>query len=251
MAANLKLTYDELLIRVSDFLGLGNTTPTGDDLTKCGKIVARAYRQFLYPVDARSGDAYEWSFLRKFHVLPIKSSKWVYQLPEDYSEMLSDPTYDDDDGFGSMNKRTPEEILNFRAVGVDSYAPVYYAVVSQGTGLETGSFDELWIYPEPDSSYNLKFFYKVDPLKPSETTDYLVGGVKGCEAILESCLAVAESEQDDTLGIHSQLAETLIQKLIVVDSKRDEDATLGNLYSGSSGLWVRDHRGYQDLDDIY
>ena len=237
--ANLRLTYDDLLKRVSDFLGLGNTTPTGDNLTLCGDIVARGYRQFLYPVDMRTGDAYEWSFLRKFHVLPIKSGKWVYQLPEDFSEMLSNPTYDDDDGFANLAKRTPEEILNLRSAVVESYSPYWYATVPVGTGLETGSFDELWVYPEPDASYNLKFFYKVDPLKPSSTTDYLVGGVKGAEAILESCLAVAELQEDDTIGIHTQKAEELIQKLIAVDSKRDEDAVVGNLYTSHPHVYTR------------
>ncbi len=250
--SNLKLTLDDLLIRVSDFLGLGDSTPTGDDLTLCKSIVARGYRQFLYPVDARNGDAHEWSFLRQFYVLPIKSGKWVYQLPEDYSEMLTDPCYDDDDGLSQLKKITPQEILNIRAGGVDGCSPFYYCIVSVGTGLETGSFDELWIYPEPDASYNLKFFYKVDPQKPDATSDYLVGGVRACEAILESCLSVAEIQEDDTAGLHTQMAEALVQKLIIVDSKRDEDATIGNLYSGgNSGLLIRNHRGYQDLSDIY
>jgi len=248
---SLRLTYDDLLIRVSDFLSLGSSTPTGDNLTLCGNIVARGYRQFLYPIDQRTGDAYEWSFLRKFHVVPIKSGKWKYQLPEDFSDILTDPSYDDDDGFASLNKVTPQEILNLRSAVVESYSPYYYCVVSIGTGLETGSFDELWLYPNPDSSYNLKFFYKVDPLKPSSTTDYLIGGVRACEAILESCLAVAESEQDDTIGIHNQIANELIQKLIVTDSNRDENATLGNLYCNTDRLLIRRHRGEQSLNDIY
>jgi len=249
--ATLKVTYSDLLVRVSDFLGLGSSTPTGDDLTLCGDIVARGYRQFLYPVDMRTGDTYEWSFLKKFFVLPIKSGKWVYQLPEDYSEILTDPTYDDDDGYNCLDKRTPEEILNLRSAVVESYPPSYYTVVPQGTNLETGSFDELWIYPEPDGAYNLKFFYKTDPLKPSNIADYLVGGVKGAEALIESCLAVAELQEDDTIGVHTQKAEELIQKLIVVDSKRDEDAIVGNLYSNTDLLVTRRHRGIQNLSDIY
>jgi len=249
--ANLKLTYDDLLIRVSSFLGLGESTPTGSDLTLCGDIVARGYRQFLYPIDLRTGDAYEWSFLRKFHVLPIQSGKWVYQLPEDYSEMITDPTYDDDDGVASLNKITPQEILNLRSAVVESYQPYYYAEVSVGTDLSTGSFDELWLYPSPDSSYNLKFFYKVDPNKPDTTTQYLVGGVRACEAILESCLAVAEVQEDDTAGLHTEKANELIQKLIVTDSKRDEDATIGNLYDNTDRLLTRRHRGYVDLNDVY
>lgn len=249
--SNLRLTYDDLLVRVSSYLGLGDSTPTGDNLSLCGDIVARGYRQFLYPIDMRTGDAYEWSFLRKLFVLPVKSGQWKYQLPEDYSEMITDPTYDDDDGFNHLSKITPQEILNLRSGVSDTYSPYYYAIVSVGTGLETGSYDELWLYPESDSSYNLKFFYKVDPLKPDTTTQYLVGGVKGCEAILESCLAVAEQQEEDTAGLHTELANKLIQTLIVTDSKRDEDSLVGNLYCNTDRLLVRRHRGYQSLDDIY
>lgn len=249
--ANLKLTLDDLLIRVSDFLGLGDTTPTGDNLTLCKGIVARGYRQFLYPIDMRVGDAYEWSFLRQPYTLPIQSGKWVYQLPEDYSEILTDPCYDDDDGYRSLSKVTPQEILNLRSGMVESTYSYYYTVVSVGTGLETGSFDEIWLYPEPDASYNLKFFYKVDPQKPDATTDYLVGGVRACEAILESCLSVAEIQEDEGMGVHTEMATKLVQSLIVVDSKRDEDATIGNLYQDSGRFMIRSHRGYQDLADVY
>lgn len=249
--ANLRITYDDILKKVSSFLGLGSTTPTGDNLTLVGDIVARGYRQFLYPVDMRNGDAYEWSFLRKFYVLPIQADKWKYQLPEDFSEILSNPTFDDDDGYKALDKRTPQEILELRSAVVEEYFPYYYAIVPVGTGLETGSYDEIWVYPEPDASYNLKFFYKVDPLKPSETTDYLVGGVRAAEAILECCLAVAETQEDDTIGIHTQKAEELVQKLILVDSKRDEDTVVGNLYYGVNRLLVRNHRGVQDMNDVY
>ena len=249
--ANLRITYEYILQRVSDFLGRGSTTPTGDNLTLVGDIVARGYRQFLYPIDMRNGDAYEWSFLRKFYVLPIQSGVWKYQLPEDYSEMLTAPTFDDDDGYKALDKRTPQEMLEFRSAVVESCFPYYYAVVPVGTGLETGSYDELWVYPEPDASYNLKFFYKVDPLKPENTSDYLVGGVRAAEAILESCLAVAEVQEDDEIGIHTQRAAELIQALILVDTKRDEDTIVGNLYDGVNRVLVRDHRGYQDMDDVY
>jgi hypothetical protein len=251
MASNLRITYEYLLQRVSDFIGLGSSTPTGSNLTLVGDIVARGYRQFLYPVDMRTGDAYEWSFLRKLFVLPIKSAKWKYQLPEDFSEILSDPSFDDDDGYKSLNKITPQEMFNLRSGVVESSFPYYYAVVPVEGGLEVGTFDEMWLYPEPDASYNLKFFYKIDPLKPDTITHYLIGGVKATEAILESCLAVAEVQEDDTIGIHTQKAEELIQKLILVDSKRDEDTIVGNLYHDYSRFLVRDHRGYQDMNDVY
>ena len=61
------------------------------------------------------------------------------------------------------------------------------------------------------------------------------GGVKSTEAILENCLAVAESQEDEVLGIHMQLAGKLTQDLIIIDSKKDADNMLiGNLYSSKN-----------------
>lgn len=231
--ANLRLTYQNIYNRVSHFLGLTaeGTSPTGNDLTLCKDIVQRGLRQMLYPIDVRTGDYYEWSFLRPLYTLNVISGKWKYQLPEDFSSIVTDPTYGDNENFVQMSKTTPDNILNLRAAYVENYAPAYYAIVTSSYNPEIGEFDEIWFEAEPDSSYPIQFYYKSDPLKASATTDYLPGGVKATEAILESCLSVAEIQEDDEAGVHTQLAQKLIQDLIVVDSKKDaNDMLLGNLY---------------------
>jgi len=186
----------------------------------------------------QTGQSHEWSFLQPLYTINIVSGKWKYQLPEDFSSIITNPTYKDDENFKEMAKVNPEQIMNFRAAGVVNYAPYYFAIVSSSYDTEIGTSDEIWFYPEPDSSYPIQFFYKTDPLKPDNATDYLPGGVRSTEAIIESCLAVAEVQEDDAVGIHTQLATKFVQDLIEIDSKRSNNVCLGNLYSDKSRLYT-------------
>lgn len=231
--ANLRLSYSDIYTRISNFLGLTDigTAPTGTDLTTCKDICMRGLRTFLYPIDSRTGDYWEWSFLRPLHTMNLLDSKWQYQLPEDFSSIITDPTYEKDEGFKQIARTTPDNIMNLRASGVVDYAPYYYAIITTDYDPEIGEFEEIWFYPEPDSTYRIQFYYKSDPTKVTNAADFLPGGVKSIEAILENCLAVAESQEDDTLGIHIKLAGKLTQDLIIIDSKKDADnIIIGNLY---------------------
>lgn len=228
--ASLVLTLSDLYTRVSTFLGLttGNNAPTGDDLTLCKEIVYRGYRRFLWPVDARTGERHEWSFLKQLHVLPVISGQWKYDMPLTFGDILEEPHFDSDDTYGELSRLTPGQILELRAATTSEGFPVYYAIAPYTFDDETGTGYEMWVDPVPDGSYTLKFWYRLDPLKPENAGSYLVGGVKASEAILENCLAVAEAQEDDILGIHSQLAEELTQKLIITDIQEDSDI-LGNM----------------------
>lgn len=245
--ANLRLTFADLYTRVSVFIGAtdndSETAPTGDALTKCKNIVQRGLRNFLYPIDARTGEYWEWSFLRPVHTIRLLGNKWRYQLPEDFSSIITNPTYSEDDSFEQIARTTPDNIMNLMSAGSISYAPYYYAIVTSDYDPEIGEFDEIWFYPEPDSTYNLQFFYKSDPTKCDDSTDFLPGGVKSTEAILENCLAIAESQEDDIIGIHTKLAQKLTQDLITIDSKKDADNVLiGNLYGGNEQSVARSNR---------
>lgn len=228
--AQLVLTYQNLYDRVSHFLGLTaeGTSPTGNDLTKCQDIVARAYRQFLYPIDSRTGELHDWSFLKQLYIFNTQSGKWKYSLPKLFSDIIENPHFDDTKAYNELTKITPGQILELRSASVSSGFPTYFAIAPFTYDQDTGTYYEMWLDPQPDGVYLLKFWYRIDPLKPSATTDSLVGGVKATEAILESCLAVAEQQEDNTIGIHTQLAESLIQKLIRSDVIEDSDY-LGSL----------------------
>lgn len=250
--ASLRLTLNDLLIRVADQLSwTDGTVPTGDDLTATKDIIARGYRRFLYPVNQQTGQAHEWTFLKELYTVDTRSGVWKYQLPSTFSDVLTEPVFSDDEGYRQLIRKTPEQILDMRAGDSSTSVPYFYAIVPTGTNHTTGTFDEFWVWPEADGTYQLKFFIRVDPLKLDATTDYLVGGVRASEAILECCLAVAEQQEDGVAGIHTELADRLVQELIITDSKKTERTVLGNLYSESARTLEAHQNSTVDMLNVF
>jgi len=228
--SRLTLSYSDLFTKVSNSLGMTatGTAPTGTKLTTCKDIVARAYRQFLYPIDRQTGRLHNWSFIKQLHVMQTVVGKYKYELPIDFSDFITEPVFDDDVLYRELRRLAPEQILKARAVSTSTSYPTTYALAPFVYDASTGTMYELWLDPAPDASYSLKFFYRIDPLKPANDSDLLVGGIRATEAILETCLAVAEKQEDEVAGIHSQESARLIQELIQSDVQDTSDL-LGNL----------------------
>ena len=251
--ARLTLTYQDLYNRVSNFLGLG-TDPTGDDLTLCKDIVARGIRQFLYPIDLKYGTPHQWSFLNQYWSFTTLNGKWKYDLPLDFSETLEDFTYDTSDALSPLQKRSAQQIKQYRSMTDASGWPEYYAIVPAKYDIELGTTYEMWIYPTPTSSYILSTFYRIDPIKLSATSDLVIGGIRAIEAILESCLGVAETQEDDNKSTHHQQeAQRLIQIAIRFDEGTIGTNKVGNLYGSREFELTTDSLIIQDISfsDIY
>jgi hypothetical protein len=243
--SRLTLDFQDIYTSVSEFLGTGST-PTGTNLTKCKNITYRAYRRFLYPIDARSNSPHMWSFLKKRYTIITEAAKWRYTLPSDFSRMLLEPVYGEGELYGPLMKVQPELIDNLRAVAVvDSY-PVKYAISPL---VVTGSMEpmwELWLWPEPQQAHNIKFTYIVEPEKPSATTDLFLGGTEAAECILEMSLAVAEQQEDDMATTHhTEIANDLLQKMIIRDII-DKPDTVGRMINQPQVYY---QRGYEKLVD--
>jgi hypothetical protein len=238
--AKLTLTYSDLYTRVSNFLGLtpNGTAPSSTDLTTCQDIVARGYRQFLYPIDSITGKIHEWQFLQKYYTFETTADQWKYALPVDFSDMDSHAIhYQTDELLPILEQRNKDQILDMRSDVDTKEWPQWYAIVPAQYDPVIGTTYELWFYPTPDRTYTFNFFYRFDPIKLNATTDLHVGGIRAVEAILESCLAVAETqEEDNTSTHHQQEAARLIQALILADTTTDT-GRVGNLYWNREWQW--------------
>jgi hypothetical protein len=210
------------------------TAPTGTKLVTCKDIVARAYRQFLYPIDRQTGKLHNWSFVKQLHVIQTSVGKWKYELPVDFSDFITEPVFDDDVLYQELRRLAPEQILKARAVSTSTSYPTTYALAPFVYDASTGTMYELWLDAAPDKSYSLKFFYRIDPFKPANDSDMLVGGIRAVEAILETCLAVGEKEVDEQPGVHTAESTRLIQELIQADVADTSDY-LGNLATPRKG----------------
>ena len=231
--ARLTLDYSAVWQKVSEFLGLvaSGTAPTGQDLTDVKAIVARGLRQFLYPLDMRSGLPHEWSFLNQYLTISLTADMLRYALPLDFSDISSEIVFDTGEGLPPLVKRSAEQIKDMRSYSDSSGWPEFFAITTARYIREIGSAYELWVYPKPSQVYEIATFYRIDPLEPSNDTDLMVGGISAAEAILESCLAVAEQQDDDMATSHHTLkARELIQSLILFYSGKITTNVIGNLY---------------------
>lgn len=256
--SDLGITFSDYYKAVSEFLGLGSS-PTGTNLTMVKNIVYRGYKRFLYPsvLNPQTGKKvpHNWSFLKRQYTLVTESGKWKYALPEDFGRILTDPEFSSSAGYDSLIKRSAEFILRQRNRVDSSSYPWYYAITTSEFDPSVGTTWEIWLNDTPDQSYTLYFWYAVHTPKPTEDLDILVGGIEAQEALLESCLAVAEQQMEDgTSTIHTQLAADLIQSLVAADDI-DKGKSLGRVYEpnanvDSEGTWRSTLRNIND-NNIY
>jgi len=232
--ATLQLTFSDLYQRVAEFLGLTtySVAPTSTNLTMVKDIVYRGYRQFLIPINVSTGKLHRWSFLYKHDILKTTADKWIYELPPDFANEVLFFEHDTDTSYSRPTSKNYKDILRFRALSDSSSYPSCFAVRTGRYDKEVGQRYEVVFYETPNGVYTLPYCYIFDPIKPDTTTDYLVGGVRASEAILESCLAIAELQEDDTVGNHAAKAEELIQKLIRQDVPLLADSVGINLDTG-------------------
>jgi hypothetical protein len=218
--ASLKLTFSDVYTRVSEFLGLGSS-PTGTDLTRVKNIVHSAYRRFLSPVDPVTGNAYVWSFRHKFTQLETKSGQWVYEMPDDYGYLVNGLTLIEGENYPNPEPRSAQQIYAMRTAQTNTTGYVrYYGVKAGDYSPELGQVYEWVVWPEPDAVYNYYFTYVLTPPKLANDTDMFIGDVLASECIQEIAMAVAEQQEDDVIGIHTQNSITLLNQMIAEDKKR-------------------------------
>lgn len=234
--ANLQLTYKEVYDKVGEFVGWvtpGTALSDATQLALAKAVVDRGYLKFLHPIDMRIGKGHTWSFLTKFGKLMTQSGQWIYNLPVDYDKLLMGFIHESDSGYPPMSHVSPEIIYQLRVGGASTSYPQYYAIRAGSYVKEIGTSYEVLFYEIPNSGYELNYSYAIRPPQLSATTDVFVGSDFASDVILECCLAAAEQEYDDVIGIHSQKAEELIQQLIQTDSPIMADSVGKNLDTGT------------------
>src|SRR4030042_1862225 len=250
---SLILTFGDVYNRVSDFLGTG-ATPTGTNLTNAQDIVHRGYRQFLYPTNPKTGRTHLWSFLKTEAMIITQDGVLEYELPEDFGYFWYPPKYDND-----VNRPNPQStsVARLRALlSIDdsNTYPRMYSITADKYDPLVGQRYKLMLYPVPDSNYTLRYGYIIEPVKLVNSTDLFIGGTRASEAILECSLAVAEQQEDDTIGIHTQLAAKLTVELINADLKNTPDS-LGTMNLSGLSLdnpaLARELRYYPSPTEVY
>jgi hypothetical protein len=253
--ARMDLTFSEIYNLVSDFLGT-SASPSGTNLTKVKDIVFRAYRQFLYPIHPVKQRRHIWSFLKKGLTINTENGKWKYSLPFDFTEMVDNPQYGTQEPYSQLKRVHPDMILSKRALSEVSSQPSEYAIVPISHDNEMGTMWEIWLWPSPNGANTLRFTYLMSPDEPSGTADYILGGPMASEVILQLAYAIAELQEENTVGVHRQEADRLLAQFILSDTTSAADY-LGRMTTGGGSTYVKlgsvrygESAAYQSDSDI-
>lgn len=219
MASDLILSFSDVYQKVSEFLGLGSS-PTGANLTKVKDITYRGYAKFLAPISMRNGRFHIWSFLRQDAIINTVSGQWLYDLPSNFNYINIGLDYAEDQNYPPLQGTTMKKIRTLRASGSTSAYPQYWSLNTTEYTVEAGSNFAVAVHPEPSGAHQLHYEYVMEPNKPTDDAHYFIGGAICSHAILECALAVAELQEDDTVGIHDKQAQQWIQRCVEQDLRR-------------------------------
>jgi hypothetical protein len=239
-AGRLDVSFLDIQKRVANFLGLGDvSTMSTTNLTLVQDIIYRAYRQFLYPVHPRNGRPHNWSFLKYRYTLTTEQNKVRYTMPPDFERMVGNPQYGEQQPYPELVRVPLDRIMQRRAFARTQAYPQEYALVPVSADVDTGSMWEIYVWPNPNGTYLITFTYISSPVKPIQDTDQFVGGPRVGETLMEMALAVAEQQEENTLGIHSQLSDKMLNQMILSDNI-DAPDTVGKarLY-GTENIFIR------------
>lgn len=229
--STLSLNYSQLYAEVSDFLGFGRTVPNADPTAdaRIDSAIQSGLRQFYNPPPTVKGEPpHSWSFLQPVASLITAQGQSNYSLSDNFGGLIGDLTYPSPKpaqrGITGQNRVAIIAEMQIRTVLAGNSkqgAPAYCAVrpLMPDAGGTGGTRWQLVIYPIPDAAYTLNYAYQTIPEKVSLANPYPVGGAVHAETILESCLACAESRDDDNATTHHQ---TLFTGLLAQSVRLDK-----------------------------
>jgi len=247
--ADMRWNFGQVYTKVAEYLGTDVTD--SDDLATTKDIVYRGYMKFLLPVSPKDEEIYIWSFLRQPWKLNFEPNKWEYPLPKDFERFFRKIEYDDEQRIARMEKTTERKIMRSRNnLQFNSY-PTEYAIRTAKFDKKVGSTKELICYPTPTARSIVNSTYVMTPDKPEASTDYFIGGPMESEVVLQCCLAIAENQEDEKIGVETKKAVDLIQALIRKDKGTAPD-TVGIVHDANiSAGSIFNYRNYWIPSGVY
>ncbi len=247
--ADMRWNFGEVYNKVAEYLGADVTN--SDDLATAKDIVYRGYMKFLMPVSPRDSEIYIWSWLRQPWKIAFEPNKWEYPVPKDFDRFFRKLEYDGNADGTVINLVSERSIMRNRTNLDFTTYPYSYAIRTAKFDKVVGSVKEMIVYPTPANRSVVNSTYVMTPDKPETTTDYFIGGPVESEAILQCCLAVAENQEDEKIGVETTKAVDMIQTLIRKD-KGDAPDSVGPVRdSGMNQGSIFDYRSHWIASGVY
>ena len=215
--------YNDLKSAVGDQIGYGVGDWTPDQEREIDLIVKRAYTQYLYPPPIDGVGVHTWNFLRPKFSLTTDDGVQDYDLPRGFVRFTGDLTYSDPDtGWVRINFVSEGEIraLRMRTAATISDYPTHAAVRAKAhDGSKSGSSWELMLWPTPGAGYVLDSMTVLSPHALTDDLPIPVGTDGHIDLLMQSCLAIAEQNTEETPGIHTQKFMERLSAMIMADAK--------------------------------
>jgi len=223
--ATSSLTFTDLQLAVAVYLGYTGTSGSWSsaETARIARIVARGLRQFYA--------AYPWSFMEIRTTLATVADDFDYALPDLFGDIISgDMTFSPSDTMGPVVRQDSAEHVRMLLANGQGMTgrPERFAIETTGLGGTTGLRKQVIFWPIPDIVYTLGYTYRVNQNNITGS-NYPVGGAQQAEAILASCLAVAELDKTDSHGSYYEDYGRILQAAIQTEKravagfvKRDE-----------------------------
>lgn len=222
--SQLSLTRTQLREAVGTFLDLGFEVAdySTDDLLLIDRAIDAGLRQFYEPLPLPGERAaHTWSFLYPIGTLSLVSGQSEYDLPDDFGGITERffMVGDDLSNF-PLEMTNMARILALREMDDSSSGPPQMVALNliPATG-ETPTRYSAVVYPTPGQAYTLKFPYRSNPYQLSATAAYPLGGQPHAETLRESCLAAAERDVNDEIGIHNSQFQARMVASVTYDRR--------------------------------
>ena len=247
--ADLRWNFLQVYTKVTEYLGTNVANAT--DLAAAKDIVYRGYMKFLMPVSPKEEETYIWTWLRQPWKITFEPNKWEYPLPKDFDRFFRKIQYDGVADGNQMEQVSERSIMRNRSNLEFTTYPYSFAIRTVKFDKVVGSVKEMIVYPTPSNRSVVNSTYVMTPAKPEVITDYFVGGPVESEVILQCCLAVAENQEDEKIGVETKKAIDLIQALIKKD-KGSAPNTVGQVRdTGLNQASLFDYRAWWIPSGVY
>ena len=238
----LSLAKDDLESLIGDFLGYGFGAKFGDvawDTTQQRVITEVRHsgeRQFYEPPaipELKVPAGYKWSFLQPVAALTLHQNTALLPMPDDFGGFEGEITISIPTGVAwwPVKLGSIGDVYQQTAKYPTTTGRPWLACLEalKGTGPFTGSRSQLHVWPIPDQEYRIQFRYYLCPDAMTDANPYCYGGTVHADTIKASCLAVAEVERDDMVGVRDQRWKERLATSVAID-KRMKPQTHG--YNG-------------------
>jgi hypothetical protein len=257
MTTPLDLAYSDIMSEISQFLGYGvdYTTLDTKPLAVCTSVLQSGLRQFYYPQITRTEQGmgstmtHRWNFLEALFSASLADTEATAALPVDFKAFKDQYIYIYDTA--EISVQIPivpfSTIIQYRRQNPTRTGKPQFAAISYTNTGQAAQSTKLELYPTANAAFTLKGTFTIQPIKMTAVYPYHYGGAQHSETVLESCLAVAESRMNDTIGVHKAEFEQRLYASIQADNE------LAPSLIGDTNVpqrWMRRHHDHSSRGEV-